>query len=152
MLRPSDLSLESVLSLADLPIPGFPHTTPRASLAASTSGRGDGDVEAEPGIEGDRVTAADVGLAERTSPDEANAMVEFAVLEGGAVVKECSSSLLPTENSSRVRSASPRWACDAMRYDAICELRPGIANKSCLDTNVWGEVPLLRSSASLGRG
>lgn len=86
MLRPVDLSLESVVSLADLPIPGFPKSPdvlPESSPKEGSEGKGGANAGAGAGagsgVVGDGVTA-----------EEEDAM-EFACTELGAFVVECSS-------------------------------------------------------------
>lgn len=84
MLRPSDLSLESVVSLADLPISGFPKSPEAGSdpRLEGLKGRENAGMTArtEDGGDGGVVEAAEEG------------MVEFADTEAGACVFECSSS------------------------------------------------------------
>ena len=83
MLRPSDLSLESVVSLADLPIPGFP----KSSEAANDSQQDD-----LKGQENARVPARVEGGGDGGGEDAAgDGVVEFADTEAGAFVLECSS-------------------------------------------------------------
>ena len=69
MFLPSDLSLESVVSLADLPIPGFP----RSSEADHEDDKKEDTSDAE------------------EDGDTGEGLVEFADVELGATVVECSS-------------------------------------------------------------
>lgn len=81
MLRPSDLSLESVVSLADLPIPGFPKTSPEASDSSSPLGGGGDEKEAD----------MEKGAGGDDTEEEKEEVTEFADTELGATVVECSS-------------------------------------------------------------
>lgn len=94
MLRPSDLSLESVVSLADLPISGFPKSSEAAdiSLVAGLKKRENARVAAEEGGDGGGVEAAEEG-----------GVVEFADTEAGACVFMCSSNAETSEGILQAR-------------------------------------------------
>lgn len=83
VLSPSDLSLESVVSLADLPIPGFPETS---GASPASPGEGVGQKHrtlAETGGVGDTHEVEEGG--------EEEDVMEFAYTDFGASVVECSS-------------------------------------------------------------
>lgn len=82
MLRPADLSLESVVALADLPIPGFPKSPEVLPEPSPKEGSEDkGGAIASAGVVGDEVKAE----------EEEDDVMEFACTELGAFVVECSS-------------------------------------------------------------
>lgn len=82
MLRPADLSLESVVGLADLPIPGFPKSpdllSPEEGLE-DKSGAGVGANAGAGNVDGE------------VKEEEEEDVMEFAYTELGASVVECSS-------------------------------------------------------------
>ncbi|CAM9143892.1 unnamed protein product [Scytosiphon promiscuus] len=101
ILSPEGLSLESVVSLADLPIPGFPEASP------SSSGKGvEKDYERVAGAGGEGDTQ------EVDQGEEEEDVVEFACTDLGASVVECSSNSESSggllQNNLLVREASQR--------------------------------------------
>lgn len=95
VLRPSDLSLEGVISLADLPIPGFPKSAEAEADAACPQG---GEKEA---CAGD----GDGGNEEEKMVDEEEHMMEFADTDVGAAVVECSSNSETSGGMLQVRKS-----------------------------------------------
>lgn len=87
MLRPADLSLESVISLADLPIPGFPKSSEKPPGSSPTEGS-----EGKDGADVRAAEAAGAGDADDEVEEESEEdVMEFAYTELGASVVECSS-------------------------------------------------------------
>lgn len=94
VLRPSDLSLESIISLADLPIPGFPRTSAEASATAGNGNAKKANCEEVTGDSGGNIpTASSLGVAEGKTgeEEEPEVLIEFADASVGAVVTGCSS-------------------------------------------------------------
>lgn len=93
VLRPSDLSLESVLSLADLPIPGFA-TSSATSFASKPESLGE-----------QKKAGMSVGGKAQEEEEEAKVgVVEFADTDLGATVVECSSNSEASEGILQVIS------------------------------------------------
>lgn len=93
VLRPSDLSLEGVISLADLPIPGFPKSA--EADAACPQGR-ENEACASDG---------DGGNEEEKMVDEEEHTMEFADTDVGAAVVECSSNSETSGGMLQVRKS-----------------------------------------------
>lgn len=89
MLRPSDLSLESVISLIDLPISGFPITLGNVKCAPITSREG-GEEETKAGA-GDLGDGTADGSRGAKDGDRGNSLVELTSFESGSRVVEYSS-------------------------------------------------------------
>lgn len=87
VLRPSDLSLESILSLADLPLPGFPSTSDGSAIRGARNGDQVED-KANQRDSGDVLHSSNALDTDRPGEDD---LVEFADAATGAVVARCSS-------------------------------------------------------------
>lgn len=111
VLRPSDLSLEGVISLADLPIPGFPK-----SARADTSRPQGGESEA-------CVGDGDGGNGEEDMVDEDEEMMEFADTDVGAAVVECSSN---SETSGGMLQVRKSFASLFFALQVCCRRRCGM--------------------------
>lgn len=113
VLRPSDLSLVEVVSLADLPIPGFPASPTEARQAKPEDGLEEKQEVGMTGAHGPE----DGGVEEVAETED---VMEFAYADLGASVAECSSNseLSGGVLQARERERERETQIDQQRYGA----------------------------------